>query len=108
METYLIFSLVGVFFFILHYMKLYGLNKHLSINHPEIWERLCIKSIFGIQKKNIPYYKEPSLGFNYFKVIKFVFSKEFSDDRVITNYRFKVKIFFFLYLFSWLVAFVYP
>jgi hypothetical protein len=106
MDNYLFFILLGLIFFIMHYLYLYRLNKYLSINYPTLWEKLCQIPI--IPNKLLPYLKEPSVGFNYLKVMKFIFSSDLSDDKQVFKTKKKVKPFFFLYIISWAIAFVVP
>ena len=93
MENYLILILTGLFSFIIHYIYLYRLNKYLSTNYPAVWEKLCKIPI--IPNNLILYRKEPSIGFNYFSVMKFVFSKKLSDDGRVVKSKKPVKTFGF-------------
>jgi hypothetical protein len=92
----------------IHIVYVYKLNLYLKDNYPSAWDKLIFNSYFGITAKNLPFYGDPFLGGNYFKELKFIFSKENLEDSKISYFKHMIRIFFLLFLFSWFVAFIYP
>ncbi len=100
--------LAGCILGAIHIIYLYKLNIYLKDNYPSAWGKLIFNFYFGISARNLPFYGNPFLGGNYFKELRFIFSNDNLEDSKISHLKHRIRIFFFLFVFSWLFAFIYP
>lgn len=108
MDIITIFFLFGITAFVIHFFFLFKLNKYLKINYPFTWDKLILNSFFGVAAGNLPFYRDPLLGGNYFKEIYFIFSKDDLKDKTVSFLKNATKIFFLMYIFFWLITFILP
>lgn len=106
MDIFTTFFLAGITAFVIHFFFLFRLNRYLETKYPLTWDKMILNSFFGVSGKNLPFYKDPLLGGNYFKEVYFIFSKDELKDKKVSFLKKIIRTFFLIYVCSWLITFL--